>query len=201
MIVETLTELYRIFHELEQNLFKKPLEEPIILIQSTKKKILGTCSVHKIWENKKVQKKEKYEITIVAESLKRKTEEIIETLLHEMIHLYCSLNDIKDTSNNYVYHNKKYKEEAENCGLEVSYQQTIGWAVTKLKPETQKLIKKFNIKENVFDYYRKSFATSLNKKVEYNKYGCPDCNLKLSSYKLLNLICCDCNKPLELRDT
>lgn len=200
MIVDTLKELYIIFHKLEESLFQVKLEEPVILIQSTKKKILGTCSVNKVWGNKTDEKKEKYEITVVAESLKRPTEEIVETLLHEMVHLYCSLNDIKDTSNNFVYHNKKYKEEAEKRGLDVSHHKTIGWAVTKLKPETITLIKTFNINEKVFNYYRKPYLGGIGKKVVYNKYGCPDCSVKISTYKKVNLICGDCNKPLELRD-
>lgn len=182
MIVDTLKELYSIFHKLEKSFFESPLEEPVILIQSSKKKILGTCSVNKDWSNKTDDKKEKYEITIVAESLKRSTEEIVETLLHEMVHLYCSLNDIKDTSNNFVYHNKKYKEEAEKRGLEVTHQKTVGWAITKLKPETIALIKTFNINEKVFDYYKKPYF-GVGKKVIYNKYGCPECPLKISSYK------------------
>ena len=200
MIVETLTELYKIFHQLEKSFFEKPLEEPVILIQSSKRKILGTCSVNKVWENKTDEKKEKYEITIVPESLKRTTEEIVETLLHEMIHLYCSLNDIKDTSNNFVYHNKKYKEEAEKRGLEVSHAKTIGHAITKLKPETIATIKSYGIDEKVFDYYRRPFFGTPGKKVVYNKYECPECHIKVSSYKLLNLKCGDCDKTLEIRE-
>ena len=200
MIVDTLKELYRIFHQLEDSLFQIKMEEPVILIQSSKKKILGTCSVNKDWSNKTDEKKEKYEITISAESLKRPVDEIVETLLHEMVHLYCSLNDIKDTSNNFVYHNKKYKEEAEKRGLEVTHQQTVGYAITKLKPETVTLIKSFNINESLFDYYKKPYMGGLGKKVVYNKYGCPDCSVKISTYKKVNLICGDCNKPLELRN-
>lgn len=199
MIVDTLKELYSIFHKLEDSLFKVKLEEPVILIQSSNKKYLGTCSVNKDWSNKKDEKKEKYEITISAESLKRPTEEIVETLLHEMVHLYCSLNDIKDTSNNFVYHNKRYKKEAERLGLEVSHAKTIGHAITKLKSETITLIKTFNINDSLFDYYKKPHF-SVGKKVIYNKYGCPECSVKISTYKKVNLICGDCNKPLELRD-
>ena len=200
MIVETLTELYKIFHQLEKSLFEKPLEEPVILIQSTKKKILGTCSVNKEWSSKKDEKNQKYEITIVAESLKRPTEEIIETLLHEMVHLYCSLNAIKDTSNNYVYHNNRYKKEAEGHGLEVTKGKTVGWGYTKLKPETIALIKTFGIDEMIFDYYRKPYLVSGAKKVILNKYQCSDCKMKVSSFKPLNLICGDCKKPLILRE-
>lgn len=199
MIVDTLKELYRVFHSLEDSVFHVKLEEPVILIQSSNKKFLGTCSVNKDWSNKTDEKKEKYEITVSAESLKRSTEEIVETLLHEMVHLYCSLNDIKDTSNNFVYHNKRYKQEAESKGLEVTHQKTIGWAVTKLKPETITLIKTFNINERVFDYYKKPYFGGAGKKVVYHKYECPQCKVKLSSYKLLNLICGDCKKPFEVR--
>ena len=200
-ITDTLNELYKIFHQLEKSLFEKPLEEPVILIQSTKRKVLGTCSVNKIWEKKSDEKQNRYEITIVAESLHRPVEEIVETLLHEMIHLYCSLNDINDTSNNFVYHNKKYKEEAENHGLEVTHQKTIGWAVTKLKPETLKLISTFDINEKAFDYYRKPTINSDKKKTPYFKYLCSDCGIKLSHYKKLHLKCGVCDKDLEVSES
>ena len=201
-ITHTLKELYRIYHELEKSLFDTPLEEPIILIQSNKKKVLGTCSVNKIWENKRDVENQKYEITVVAENLNRPIDEIVETVLHEMVHLYCSLNNIKDTSNNYVYHNKRYKEQAEKHGLEVKRGTTVGWAITKLTPETKELIKKFNIDETAFDYYRKvrPFSGS-GKKIVYKKYICSGiCETKLSVYKSVNLICGDCKKPFVERD-
>ena len=72
-----------------------------------------------------------------------------------MVHLYNGLNKVEDTSNNYVYHNKKFKTEAEKRGLIIEHAKTIGWSVTTLKPETKELIKSFNINEQVFEYYRK----------------------------------------------
>jgi ribosomal protein S27AE len=200
MIVKTITELYKIFHQLEKALFDIPLEEPVILIQSTKKKILGTCSVNKIWEKKNDEKISKYEITVVAESLKRPTEEIVETLLHEMVHLYCSLKNIKDTSNNFNYHNNKYKEEAEAHGLEVSKGKTVGWGYTKLQEKTKTLIKTFQIDESAFEYYRKASLYPAGKKIEYNKYECPECGLKIALYKKVNIKCGDCEKTMEIKN-
>ena len=52
------------------------------------------------------------EINLGAESLKRSVPEIVATLLHEMVHYYCHVNGIQDTSN--TYHNKRFKEECEN---------------------------------------------------------------------------------------
>jgi hypothetical protein len=199
-MVETIKELYRLFQLLNKNFFKDKLELPMILIQSKRKNILGTCSVDRIWINKanKKGKLAKYEITISAENLDRSDEEILTTLLHEMVHLYCSLNNIKDTSNNHVYHNKKFKEEAEKKGLNIEYAKTIGWSITTLKQDTKNLIKTFKINSKVFDYYRKSFETAKKtKKIRRNKYKCNGCDITLNSLKDLNLICGNCNLPFK----
>lgn len=199
MITKTLEELYRIFHELEKSIFKYEMEEPVILIQSNKKKVLGTCSTNKCWENKNSEDDKKYQITISAEHLNSPIEDIIDTLIHEMVHLHCSLQDIKETSNNSVYHNKRFKEEAEKYGLEVSKGQTVGWGYTKLKDDTKELIKSFKINEKVFDYYKRPYVGSASKKVTYYKYIC-ECGHKISLYKKLNLVCGDCKKPFEERE-
>lgn len=196
-MLETSKELYRIFALLNKAFFQDKLEEPFILIQSKKKNILGTCSVNRIWEHKNEEVQKKYEITITAENLNRPVNSIVGTLLHEMVHLHNALNEIKDTSNNFVYHNKRFKQEAEDRGLVITHSKTIGWSVTTLKPETEVLIQKFNINEEVFSYYRKSFTLGSAKKVILNKYQCPECEMKISNYKEVNLICGDCNKGLE----
>ena len=33
--------------------------------------------------------------------------------VHEMVHYYCQINNIQDTSRGNTYHNKRFKEEAE----------------------------------------------------------------------------------------
>lgn len=201
-IGNTINELYRIFSLLNEKFFDKKLEEPIILIQSKRKMTLGSCSVNRVWEHKETDKSpKKYEITISAEHLNRTIEEIVATLLHEMIHLYCSVTDIKETSNNHVYHNKKFKIEAEKRGLIISHAESIGWSITTLQDSTKDLIKTFKVDETVFEYYRKSLSfSSLPKtpieKTPRNKYICK-CGTKLSSKKELNITCGDCNSPFD----
>ncbi len=192
-----INELYRVFDLLNEKLFNNQLEIPVLLIQSKRRNILGTCSVNRIWANKNSEKaKKNYEITISAENLDRTIEEIVATLLHEMIHLHCSLNDIKDTSNNHVYHNKKFKQEAEDHGLIITYAQTIGWSVTILKDETKKLIATFKINEKLFEYYRNvpQISRVAREKKKRNKYKCP-CHVCITSVKELNIICGDCKQP------
>jgi len=202
MIQKAIKESYKIFDEFNRNFYNNKLVTPIILIQSkTKKYILGTCSNHPIWNNKTKDKDKRYEITLSGEYLNRTIDEIVTTILHEMVHLYCSLNNIKDTSNNGVYHNKKFKQEGEERGLIIKKEKTIGWSVTTLKPETKNLIKKFKINDKAFEYYRKSITNlSKNPKKKIYKYMCETCGLKISHYKPVNLICGICNKKLVERD-
>jgi hypothetical protein len=194
--VNVLEELYRIFHLLNQRFFDSKLEEPVLIIQTRTKRTMGTCSVGRVWAKKLIQDEQKYEITLSGDYFSRSVPEICSTLLHEMVHLYCDLNKIQDTSNNHVYHNKKFKEEAEKRGLIISYAQTIGWSVTTLQDSTKELIASFNINEALFEYYRVSHYRTVEKvKTIRYKYQCK-CN-KLSSSKELNLVCADCKSPME----
>ena len=202
MITKTITELNKIFKTLNKTFFENKLIEPIILIATKNKKhTLGTCSNNPIWQKKNVESENKYEITLSGKYLNRTLEEIVTTLLHEMIHLYCSLNNIKDTSNSCVYHNKRFKEEAEKRGLNITKDKTIGWSISTLKDETKKLVKTFKIDKTAFDYWRNDFKFITEKpKIQLNKYMCPECETKVSSTKELNIICGDCNKKYILRE-
>lgn len=200
MIQKTIGELNKIFKLLNKQFFEDKLVEPIILIQTkSKKHTLGTCSNRPIWEKKNDEKDKRYEITLSGKYLNRTIEEILSTILHEMVHLYCSLNNIKDCSNNAVYHNKKFKEEAEKRGLIITKDKTIGWSLTKLTDDTIKLIPSFKIDNTAFDYWRNALEFKAEKpKVTLNKYKCPQCETKITSSKTLNIICGDCNTKFEL---
>lgn len=75
------------------------------------------------------------EILLAGESLGRGAVATLGTILHELVHAYCDANKIKDTSNGHRYHNTKFKEKAEEFGLEIEKADTIGWSVTSV-PET-----------------------------------------------------------------
>lgn len=201
IIENNVGELYRIFDLLNKTLFNNALEVPVILIQSKRKRILGTCTVNRIWVNKIDEDDKKYyEISLSAENLNRPVDEIVETLLHEMVHLHCSLNDINDTSNNHVYHNKRYKAEAEAHGLDVECATTIGWSVTTLNATTLELIKTFKINEGLFNYYRntpqKSAPTS--KSIRY-KYTCT-CGVSFTISKELFIRCELCHDEFKRKE-
>lgn len=112
-----LDELYRIFNILNKDKFDENLPEPVITIQKTKGITLGHFTVDKVWKDKKVLETNEstteepeayYEINIDPRWFgNRSAEEIVETLLHEMVHYCNKVNEIKDCSGN--VHNKKFK--------------------------------------------------------------------------------------------
>ena len=71
-----------------------------------------------------------YEMNISAETLNYPIEEVIDTLLHEMCHLYCRENNIKEVSRGGKYHNKRFKEVAEAHGLTCVPCGQYGWNTT-----------------------------------------------------------------------
>jgi hypothetical protein len=135
-----------------------------------------------------------HEINISAEHLDRSIEELVGTLNHEMVHLYCTINNIKDTSNNCVYHNKKFKEEAEKRGLIIEHAKTIGWSKTSSTSEFCDFIKTIEINLSAFDFCRnKSVKKSVAaEKIPTTTYKCPSCENIVRGNIGLNVICGDC---------
>jgi len=200
-MVNTIKELKRIYSECNKEFFANELPDCMITVQSTKKSVLGYCTTKPVWTKTDEDKPTFHEINFSAENLNRTPEDIVGTMLHEMVHLYNLIKEVKDTSNNCTYHNKRFKREAEDRGLIIEHAPVVGWSITRLAPETPERIKKFNIDTEAFAFYRKSFELTKTKKVyPTNKYKCPSCDTKITSRKELNIICGDCNQPYELID-
>lgn len=72
-----------------------------------------------------------HEVVVVAEHLDRGAEDILETLLHEAAHAMNFARGIRDCSRS-QYHNERFKEAAEDLGLEVARIPNYGWAQTSL---------------------------------------------------------------------
>ena len=77
------------------------------------------------------------EIMISGEGLRRTAREVLATLLHEAAHALAHARGIKDTSRQGRYHNKHFKNCAEEVGLAVGHDDNFGWSVTTLTPATE----------------------------------------------------------------
>jgi len=156
-----------------------------------------------------------HEINISAEHLDRPIENVVGSLLHEMVHWYCHLNGLQDTSQNGRYHNKVFKAEAEKRGLRISYAKYIGYSVTEPTEELMEVIRSHNI-EKPLDINRdgermvfigiggddnSSNGTDANgvdtgavqkPKCSTRKYICPKCGNNFRATKDINVLCLDC---------
>ena len=163
-------ELTRIFNRFNKHFWNNELPEVIITFVPTPMRH-GHMSSASVWHSKNKDVESKYELNISALDIDRTPEEICGTLLHEQVHLYCAINDIKDTSNNHRYHNKTFKRIAEDHGLIISLHPdpTIGWSKTELDENAKKYVKKLNVKQ--FELHR-DIHTS---KTPLIRMQCPDC--------------------------
>ena len=99
-----------------------------------------------------------YEINISAEYIDMDFFETMDTLLHEMIHLYHKVNNIQDTSRNNTYHNSKFRDKALTLGFEYASDKPNpkhGWTYARLGQKAIEEIAKFDIDQSKFVIARK----------------------------------------------
>ena len=220
-----IEKLENVFSKLNSRFFDGELKKPVITVASDAKgKCLGWCTAYKAWhenenlneklfknatpdEIKAMYDKGFYEINIVAEHLSRPFKEIVETLLHEMIHLYNLQHDIKDTSRSGTYHNTKFRDACVGHGLVASKDARYGYCITKLDEEGEKFVatlgnQDFGICRTfpiIFGNGEKGQTAVMSEpKQRVRKYVCPFCGISVRATKSVNILCGDCNKKMEL---
>jgi hypothetical protein len=188
----TTVELERIYLHLNHYYFKNELPDVQITVQSSgKRPALGWCTRDKRWRGN--GKQECREINISAEYLDRKDKAIVTTLLHEMVHLYCAENGIKDTSRSGTYHNEKYKTAAEAHGLNITKNEKYGWHDSTLADPG--IMDKLKVNRQAFTVARQAAQPkSGGTKSSSRKYVCPACATTVRATKEVSIICGDCQE-------
>lgn len=87
------------------------------------------------WSARKKGNDRIHEVVVVAEHLDRPVEEIVGTIVHEAAHAMNFERSIFDCSRS-QYHNQRFKEAAEELGLEVEQVSHYGFAKTRLTERT-----------------------------------------------------------------
>lgn len=196
--------LEKIFRALNVDWFGGELEEPIITIQSTPR-AYGHVTVAKTWKRKDDWR---HELNLGAETLDRPIENVVSTMMHEMVHLYNIAHNIQDCSRGGAYHNKRFKEEAERRGLVVGHHPTYGWTLTEAGEELIDYI----IRQGWGEIYINrghgwtppasggskagnggaGDGQKLPKKSSTRKLICPRCGQSVRATKAVNILCGDC---------
>lgn len=135
-----IDDLEDLFSKFNRHFFSGTLEKPVITVSPDHTRgAYGWCTGWKAWQDGN-KEGGYYEINMCAEYLNRPFEETCGTLLHEMVHLQNLQDDVQDTSRSGLYHNRKFKETAEEHGLTVEKGSKYGWHITALTPEAQAFV-------------------------------------------------------------
>lgn len=195
-----LEDAYGVFN---REYFNGELPMVMITIQSSLK-AYGHCTTKKIWASGSDRY---YELNLSAEYLSRPIENVLATLVHEMVHIYCMETGIKDTSNNGRYHNKRFKTEAEMRDLKIAYAPTIGWSVTEPTEVFIRNVKNWGLYDACENYRLGALQTDDSegtdkprKKSSTRKYYCPVCGNSVRATKDVNILCMDCNVQMIKAD-
>lgn len=201
-------QLEKIYNCLNEDLFEGVLPVPIITVQS-KPGTMGHCSVTKVWQR---PKDSTYELNIAAEVLNYPIEETLDTMIHEMVHLYCRENGIKEVSRGGKYHNGKFKEEAEKRGLEcfkcgqygwntkptdrlVEYALERGWNEIRIG-RSGLLIPGIRTGEGGPQHSGGAAAPGGKRPSSTRKLQCPCCKNSVRATKAVRIMCMDCNEQM-----
>ncbi|MCD7833979.1 MAG: hypothetical protein LUH00_08325 [Lachnospiraceae bacterium] len=127
-------------------------------------------------------------------------------MLHEIVHEYCFVNGIKDTSRGGAYHNKRFRDEAVKRDLCIDYDSRIGYSITS--PTEQLLdfcvsngLEDILIaRDDLYGMYHggmrggksRPIGTGTTRGSNYRRYVCPKCGNIARTTKDMKLICGDC---------
>lgn len=196
------------FNHIREDYFHFEIPEVEITLQKTRG-AYGHFSVGKIWDS---NGEYRHEINVNPEYTRRPIEEVITTLIHECVHLYCETKGIKDTSNNGVYHNKKFKQIAEDMGhIRIEQAPIIGFSVSSPTEETIDFCIRYGLEDMVCSY---GFAfpsgggvaiggttgnggavpTTSPKPSSTRRWVCSCCGTIIRSTKEVHVICADCGE-------
>lgn len=201
--------LEKIFRALNSDWFNGELEEPIITIQSTPR-AYGHVTVAKTWKRKD---EDRHELNMGAETINRPIEEVVATMVHEMVHLYHLAHGIQDCSRGGSYHNKRFRDEAERRGLHIEHHEKYGWTITT---PTETLIEyiiekgwtEINMSRGSWGWVPPSSGGSKagnggtvpgtpgKKPSSTRKLKCPCCGNSVRATKSVRIMCMDCMEQM-----
>ena len=203
MKVSEITEfLENAYDILNAKYFEGGLSKVVITVQSSPK-AYGHYTTYEAWTDSNSGFKE---INISAENLDRPIENIIATLIHEMVHHFCAIKGIQDCSRGGTYHNKRFREQAEKRGLKIDYDTKIGFSITSPSEELIEFVEemgwgKLNLsrrdESEAFGGDNGISGSGGNlgktkKPTSTRKYICPICHNSVRATKNVNIGCLDC---------
>lgn len=131
-------------------------------------------------------------IRITYDSLMKSIEQgtILQELLHQMVHIYCYIYEIKDTTRQGRYHNENFRKVAKDYGLIVQPDLKFGAIVTGCQEQVREL-QQSQLPEFESDV-QKVKKLIQDSDGQAHAYICPACKRKVTGDKDTKVICGYC---------
>lgn len=194
--------LNKIFDLLNDRFFEDELSRPTITIQSTPRAYGHFTTRSDTWIS---ASGESHEINIGAGTLSRPIEDVVATLLHEMVHYYNYVNGVQDCSRGGTYHNKRFRDAAAARGLKVEHDAKYGWTLTSPGEDLLNFVVENDLTDILITrndlHYPVSTTTGDHiggnikappKKSSSRKYVCPCCGISVRATKIVQIACLNC---------
>ena len=202
---KTLDDLYKFYNEA---IFEGNLAECIVNM-SRHGGAYGFFAANR-WRSGQGDKQIVHEISINPDYMNRTDKEWHSTLVHEMCHLYCRENNIKEVSRGGKYHNKRFKEVAEAHGLTCVPCGQYGWNTTPGDNLVEYALNKgwneILLGRNTLPPAMRTGATGTaqpgaatpggKRPSSTRKVVCPVCGQSVRATKKVNIICGVCMVPM-----
>ena len=142
----------------------------------------------------------------------RPIENVVTTMLHEMIHYYNHINGIQDCSRGGTYHNQRFRNACLVRDLEVTRSDKYGWSHTAPGDGLLEFVLKNDLTDillsrNEWRSFRIGGGTGTHEgsdntaptRVSSRKYVCPCCGLSVRATRVVRIACISCgNVEMEL---
>lgn len=200
--------LNKVFDLLNEEYFESALSRPTITIQSTPRAYGHFTLNDDTWVSTVGGS---HEINIGAGTLARPIEEVCATLLHEMVHYFNYIAGVQDCSRGNTYHNKRFKEAAEQRGLAVTHSDRYGWSHTSPTEDLLNFVIENDLQDILInrndgmDFYTGKTGThnggtpvigTKPKTSSTRKYICPVCGMSVRATRSVRIACMDCNQQM-----
>lgn len=201
-------QIEKMYNTINVDKFGGELPLPIITVQS-KPGTYGHCSTSKVWRRKD---DDTYEMNIAAEALTAPIEEVIDTLIHEMIHLYCREHGIQEVSRGGMYHNGRFKALAEEKGLVCEKAGQYGWNTrgtgndALVEYAIEKGWNEIKIGREIIGRHGingsgtasgNAPTTGGKRPSSTRKLQCPKCGCSVRATKAVRIMCMDCMEQMN----
>lgn len=201
--------LEKAFNLINADWFAGKLETPIITVIPTPRAYAHYTTAN-VWNTANGGKRE---INIASGTLDRPLEDVIASLMHEMVHMWNDMIlNVQDTSRGGQWHNRLFAVEAEKHGLTVEKSAKYGYAVTSYDESLLEWVIAHSDSLREIELCRSNIwhnATGIGGKTangttgetsgnsHSRKYICPKCRNSVRATKAVNIICGDCMERMQ----